>query len=287
MTRRLVIGASGLIGSALLRAAGPDAVGTFRSRARRGLRPLDAADRDALARLIAEIGAEQILFPAAEPNVEWCEAHAAEAEERNLAPLRAALASGLPVIAFSSDYVFDGAAGPYDEDARPEPLSVYGRIKLALEVEAQGSGAAVVRTTGVFGLEAEPRNFVLRLVASLRAGQPVRVPFDQVATPTYAEDLAKATICIADREPRGVWHVAGRDLVSRTELAHRAARAFGLDGRLISPVATAELGQRALRPLRGGLACRRYERSFGEHPGRPLNSALADLAASVLSATGA
>lgn len=287
MTRRLVVGASGLIGSAILRAAGPDAVGTFRSRPGPGLRRLDAADRAALARLIAETGTEEIIFPAGEPNVDWCEAHPAEAEERNLAPLRAVLSTKLPVIAFSSDYVFDGAAGPYGEDAPPAPLSVYGRIKVTLEVETLGQGGAVVRTTGVFGQELEPRNFVLRLVAMMRAGQSVLVPFDQIATPTYASDLAKGVVRIADREPRGVWHVAGGELISRDELADRVARAFGSDRRLISSVATAELGQRARRPLRGGLTCRRYERVFGQHPGRPLDSALDELAASDVAANGA
>lgn len=253
----IVVGASGLVGSALLRAL-PDATGTYRTRPLPGLVPLDARDADALRRLADAHGATTVFFPAAQPNVEWCETHPAEAEEANLAPLRAALdvarERGLALVAYSSDYVFDGARGPYAEDDARSPISVYGRIKARLEDEAIAAGALVVRTTGVFGREpAEPRNFVLRLVASLARGERVSVPDDQWSTPTYVDDLAAASRMLAQTRPRGLWHVAGADLVSRVELARRAARAFGVPEAGIVPVPSGALGQRAARPLRGGL----------------------------------
>ncbi len=269
----LIIGASGLVGSALLRATG-DAVGTYRTRQRPGLRHLDAADSGALRRLLDDVRPDLVLFPAAEPNVEWCEAHPAEAERRNLDPLRAVLAATPKVIAFSSDYVFDGHGGPYAEDSARAPLSVYGRIKLFLEEETIASGGAVIRTTGVFGVEPEARNYVQRVVETLRRHEEILAPSDQLATPTYAEDLARATLRIAARDPTGLWHVAGPELVSRDELARRTARAFGLDAGLVRGAPTSALGQRAARPLRGGLICSRYEAQFGEPPGRALDKAL-------------
>lgn len=275
--RSLVIGASGLVGQALMRTAA-DAVGTYRTRALPGLRLLDASDAEATARLVAEVAPEVILFPAAQPDVDWCERHPAEAAEANLAPLRSALRTGVRVVAFSSDYVFDGRDGPYAEDAPRAPLSVYGEIKVRLEDETLAAGGAVIRTTGVFGDEPAPgRNFVLRAVRTLAAREPLVVPADQVATPTDADDLARAAWRIAADGHGGVWHVGGPDLLSRLELGRLVALVFGLDAALVCGRATAELGQAAARPLRGGLRSTRYLAAYGAPPARSVRAALEEL----------
>lgn len=280
----LVVGASGQVGGALLRAL-PDAVGTYRTRARAGLRRLDANDAGALRALVDETRAATLFFPAAQPAVDWCEEHPIEAERQNLGPLAVALAvareRGVFVVTYSSDYVFDGAAGPYVETDAVHPISVYGRVKVRVEEMAVAAGAAVVRTTGVFGYEpAEPRNFVLRLVASLRRGDRARVPEDQLSTPTYADDLARASSLIAGARAAGVWHVAGPDLLSRLEFARRIARAFDLSADLIEGVPTSALGQPAPRPLRSGLRCETLRARFDFAP-RSVDEALADLRATV------
>jgi dTDP-4-dehydrorhamnose reductase len=252
----LVVGASGLVGSALLRALGEDAVGTYLSRPRPDLRRLDARDQDAVARVLDEVGPRMVLFPAAQPAVDWCEDHPAEAREQNVLPalatLVAASRAGAEFVFFSSDYVFDGKAGPYAEDARPAPIQVYGRHKLEVEQAVLSMGGTVVRTTTVFGDEPPPgKNFVVRLVDRLRARERVAVPSDQISTPTWVDDLARATLAICAKG--GLWHAAGPDLYTRDELARLVARVFGLDPSLIDAVPTARLGQHARRPLRGGL----------------------------------
>lgn len=278
--KALVIGASGLVGSALMRALGPDAVGTYRSRPVPGLVPLDAADREAVAHVIDGAQSDLVLFPAAEPHVDWCEQHPEEARERNLGPLRTtcAAAEGIPLVAFSSDYVFDGRAGPYHEGDERRPLSVYGCIKTELEDVVLARGGCVVRTTTVFGDEPPPgKNFVLRLVASLQRGEPILVPNDQVSTPTYADDLARAVVRIAT-QPAGIWHVVGPELMARAEFARRIAAYLGLETSLVQGVSTSVLRQPAARPLRGGLRCDRFEATFGRLPGRTLDETLRDLA---------
>jgi dTDP-4-dehydrorhamnose reductase len=217
------------------------------------------------------------------PDVEWCETHEAQARQANLAPLRAVLAaSRVPVFSFSSDYVFDGAAGPYAEDAPRRPLSVYGHIKADVEDETLAAGGTVVRTTGVFGPELPPgKNFVVRLVESLREHKPVTVPVDQIATPTYSDDLAAATYRIALRRGTGVWNVGGPDMLSRLDLARVVAEVFDLDGSVIRGVNTSELGQRAARPLTGGLRNTRYKREFGVEPVRAVADALREMRAAL------
>jgi dTDP-4-dehydrorhamnose reductase len=274
------VGASGLVGGALLRSLGASSVGTYRSRPRPGLRPLDAADPKMVAELIDAVSPELIFFPAANPNVDWCEREPEQARRENLDPLRTvlAVARGVPLVAYSSDYVFDGSAGPYAEPDDVSPISVYGRIKVELERLVLAAAGTVIRTTGVFGWEPAPaRNFVLRLASSLERGERARIPNDQIANPTYADDLAAASIEIARAAGRGVWHVAGAELVARDQFARVVAETWGLGRDLIDGVPTSALGQLAPRPLRGGLSCARYLERFGAAPGRPMREALADL----------
>jgi len=273
--RALVVGASGLVGSALLRSIGSHAVGTYRTRQRPGLLKLDASDKSAFEAVLRRVRPDVLFMPASEPNVEWCELHPDQAQELNLAPIRAALrlAGDTRVLGYSSDYVFDGRQGPYAEDAEPRPLSVYGQVKLELEQLLVAAGHTVIRTTTVFGFELDPpKNFVLRLTASLRRGDTVLVPNDQVSTPTFADDLAAASVRVAEAES-GLWHVAGPEVMARDEFANRVAEVFGLRSTLIQPVPTSELGQAAARPLRGGLLCARFLESFGP-PHRPMLDAL-------------
>ena len=81
----------------------------------------------------------------------------------------------------------------------------------------------------------------------------MQVPRDQVGTPTYAPNLARAAMALAEKEARGVFHVAGPVLVSRDEFAREAARVFSLSPELIQPVASSEFNRLAPRPLQAGL----------------------------------
>ena len=256
VTWALVVGASGLVGGALIRLLADSAVGTYHRRAQPGLRQLDAADPLAMRELIASVAPKVVFFPAASPNVEWCETHPDEARTLNVAPaligLESALLSGARFVFFSTDYVFDGRAGPYDEIATPAPLNVYGRIKLEIEQAMLAAGQTVVRTTGVFGREPPPgKNFVLSLIASLRRGQRVRVASDQLTTPTWSDDLARAAVAVAERG--GIWNAVGPDLLARDAFARLVASTFELDGSLIDSLPTSALEQRARRPLSSGL----------------------------------
>jgi dTDP-4-dehydrorhamnose reductase len=153
---------------------------------------------------------------------------------------------------FSTDYVFDGKDGPYAESSAVAPLSVYGQHKLEVERGVLDAGGTVVRTTTVFGLELPPgKNFVIRLVARLRAGEEATIPADQFATPTWSDDLARGAVAVGN-DP-GLWHVAGPDFMARDEFARVISDVFRCDASLIRPVSTDALKQAARRPMRGGL----------------------------------
>jgi len=254
------------VGGALLRALGPAAVGTFRSRPVEALRHLDVTNVEKVKQLLDELEPEVVFFPAAEPNVDWCETHPTEAHALNVLPanntLVAAREHGARFVFFSTDYVFDGEHGPYVETDPVNPLSVYARHKRDVEESVLDAGETVVRTTTVFGREIAPgKNFVLRLVARLRAGETATIPADQVSTPTWADELATAAITVAQRG--GIWHAAGPDLLPRDEFAQLVADVFGLDKGLVTAVTTFDLRQPARRPMRAGLRTDKLARETG------------------------
>jgi dTDP-4-dehydrorhamnose reductase len=283
--RALVIGASGQVGAALvdrLRVRGHSVVATHHRVAQPGTQLLDLTDTIATERLIAETEPDWVLCPAGLTHVDYCEDYpeAAMAVNRD-APAAAAQAAAkrrAGFVFFSTEYVFDGANGPYAEDDPINPLSVYGLSKLQGErhIQAENPRAAIVRTTVVYGPEPQGKNFVYQLLRRVRGGEPMHVPSDQVSTPTYNLDLAAATVELIEKEACGITHLAGPDLVDRYTFALEVCAAFGLDPNLVKPVDTETLAQRARRPLRAGLATDRA-RGLLQTPLRAPREALADM----------
>jgi dTDP-4-dehydrorhamnose reductase len=273
----LIVGASGQVGHHLALAAerrGLPWGGTFHANPRPGLEALDVRDAAAVARVVGAARPAYLMVPAAAAHVERCELEAQRTYGVNVVGtshlVNAANAVGAVVVYFSSDYVFDGHAGPYDEFAPTNPISQYGAQKLSAEhlIMQRAHEALIVRTTVVYGLEPQGKNFIYRLLAALRKGEEIAVPMDQISTPTYAPALADAVFDLLAAGVRGIINVAGRDLVTREEFARVAASAFGEDPSLVRPVLTSELGQAAPRPLRAGLRSEPAERRLGwELPG--------------------
>jgi dTDP-4-dehydrorhamnose reductase len=200
-------------------------------------------------------------------DVERCESEPDWAMNTNLhGPVALAKAAlRIPFIYFSTEYVFDGVDGPYTEEDRPSPISVYGLSKFRAEQEILGlhPRALIIRTTVVYGSDPREKNFLYSLKRLLSSGKTMRVPTDQISTPTYNLDLASATLKLVRAGETGVFHVCGSELLSRYDFALIAARIMGLDASLILGVSTAELNQKAPRPLHAGL---RIEKLRSCHP---------------------
>ena len=162
----------------------------------------------------------------------------------------------IPFVYFSTEYIFDGNDGPYAEEAVANPLSVYGRSKWEgeLAVIAACTHALILRTTVVYGQDCGQKNYVYSLMHALAAGKTIRVPQDQISTPTYNRDLAIATVALVNLGATGIYHVCGPERMDRYEFARSVAAYFLLDGSLLSGVPTSSLGQKAPRPLSAGLS---------------------------------
>lgn len=170
----------------------------------------------------------------------------------------------------STDFVFDGISGFYQENHIPNPVNYYGVTKWEGEKQLQAIAKkwSIVRTVLVYGVTQNMarQNIALWVKNSLEAQKTIHVVDDQFRTPTLAEDLAEACFTIANNEKEGIFHVAGSELVSVYEMAKKVARVFQLDESLIKPVSTISLNEKVKRPLRTGFSIEKARREIGFQP---------------------
>jgi len=257
----LVTGAGGQLGTALL-AAFPEARGLTR------------ADWDVTELPPPELGAvELVLHAAAWTDVDGAEADPQGAAAVNVGGTQHVAELGAPVVAFSTDYVFDGSKrSPYVESDAPNPQSAYGRTKLHGEAAA-GEDAWIVRTSWLFG--STGRNFVKTMLALGAARDEVAVVDDQRGCPTYVGHLAASVRELLEL-PRGVWHVAADGDCTWAEFAEAIFEEANLDCR-VRRIVAAELNRPAARPAYSVLRSERPEAPRLPHWREGLRACLAQL----------
>ena len=192
--------------------------------------------------------------------VDECELHPDQCWQANVSGTEYLLAAAKTVNAYflyvSTDFVFDGENGPYEENDLPNPISHYGRSKLEAESLVLNSGlkASIVRTVLVYGVAHDPSrsNIVLWVKSSLEQHKPIQVVNDQWRTPTLAEDLAFGCWLVARDRHQGIFHLSGEEMVSPYSLAIKVADCFQLDRSLISAVDASTFTQPGKRPPRTG-----------------------------------
>ncbi len=226
---------------------------------------LDIRDAEAVRAAVHAFAPDVLVHTAAYTDVDGAEADPETAEAINVAGTRnlvsAVRGTHTTLVYFSSDYVFDGAKGsPYVESDATNPLSVYGRTKLAGEDEVLSwVHGIVVRTSWLFSDTG--RNFVKTILTAGRAkaaaGEPLTVVDDQVGSPTYAGHLAAAVDeALKQGVAPGLYHMAGGGYCSWCELAREIVQLAGIDVEVL-PTTTAELGRPAPRPAFSALASER------------------------------
>jgi dTDP-4-dehydrorhamnose reductase len=273
--KALIIGASGLIGSHLIQtcqARGWDAIGTYHNFAQPTLSFLELTNVEAVRSLIQTSQPDVIFLPAYLSNVDYCELHPEQTYQINVVgSLNVAIAArevAAKLVFYSSDYVFNGEQGPYTETDAPDPICIYGQQKLEIEqkISHLWDDFLILRVTVVYGWEAQGKNFVNRLVKSLKSDLTVKVPQDQIGSPTLVNDIAEASCRLVETNAKGVFHVAGTDCIDRYQFALEVAKKFNLPAEQIIPVITSELGQAARRPLKAGMKCDRLKQALEWQP---------------------
>ncbi len=224
----------------------------------------DLGDGRSVEAALRDFRAEAVLHAGAMTDVDACERDPEQAWRVNTGGseqvARACRALGARLVAVSTDYVFDGEAGPYGEDDLPNPRGAYARTKRVGEEAALilAPDCAVARVAVVYsGRPGAKSTFATQIVEKLSRGEPVRAFLDQLVSPTLARNGAEMTLeLLLETDHRGVLHTSGATVLDRVDFAHRVARRFGLAGEII-PVRTADVKLAAPRPLRGGLKVER------------------------------
>lgn len=194
---------------------------------------------------------------------------------------QACTSTGAHLLHLSTDFVFDGTAGPYREGDAPNPLSAYGRAKLEAErlVQRLATPWTIARLQMVigYGQNLSRSNLVLWVIDALKQQRPIRVAEDQWRMPTLAEDVADGVIAALLLRRTGLYHLSGPEMTSVSDFAWRIARHFELDEKLITPVPTADLAEKARRPPRTGFLLLKAQTELNYRP-HSLDDALARIA---------
>lgn len=283
MTRILITGSNGLLGQKLINhyqgtenvsliatARGPQRIpaGNFHYL------EMDITSFEEVDNVIKKEQPDIIINTAAMTHVDQCELDPDACWKLNVTAVEHLVAAAKKtnsfIIHLSTDFIFDGTAGPYKEEDQPAPQSVYAESKLASEkvLEQSGLDYAVVRTMLVYGIvpDMSRSNIILWVKKNLEEGKAIKVVNDQWRTPTLAEDLATGCALIADKKVTGVFNISGKDLLTPYDMAIATADFFKLDKSLIEEVDGSIFTQPAKRPARTGFILDKARSILGYEP---------------------
>ncbi len=242
---------------------------------------LDITDNAKTMAFIKEIAPDMVINCAAYTNVDGCETEVLLAYRVNATgPKNLAIAcneGNIPLVHISTDYVFDGKKGtPYEEDDVTNPLSVYGKSKLAGEqnVKNHCSRHYIIRTQWLYGKNGP--NFVKTMLKMFKEKKSLRVVNDQFGQPTYVKDLCRAIVDLIEQPDYGTYHVTNQGIISWFDFANDILELSGLVGVTIAPCTTEQFPRPATRPayaplenfhmqLIGKRATRHYKEALKEY----------------------
>ena len=221
---------------------------------------MDILNNGLVKQVIEKYQPDAIIHTAAMTNVDTGEADKELCHQLNVDATQNLISlcekNNIRFIHLSTDFIFDGADGPYKEEDAPNPLSYYGETKLLAELAVKESTAnwAILRTILVYGItnDMSRSNIVLWAKGALEKGQAINVVYDQWRMPTLAEDLAEACLLAVEKNAQGIYHVSGKDYMSIAGLVRKVADYWSLDKSIISEISSESLNQSAKRPIKTG-----------------------------------
>lgn len=256
--KAMIVGATGLLGKALMREWGGDEVVGL------GSKDVDIRDAGKVWEVVNKVRPECIVLAAAYTDVDGCESHCGLAFAVNRdGPVHVAEAAkriGARLLFLSSDYVFDGKnTSPYDTGDARNPQSVYGRSKAEAEVRLLEvlPESCIARTSWLFGTGGKCfPDTILKLAASRPA---LDVVDDQRGCPTYSVDLSRAIIGLCRNQASGIVHVTNSGNCSWFEFAREIVKSAGL-GTDVRPISSQQMARPAPRPAYSVLSPKSLQR---------------------------
>ena len=235
---------------------------------------MDILDPQNVKEVVGRYKPDAIIHTAAMTNVDTCEDQKELAYQLNVESVKTLISvceeHDIQLVHLSTDFIFDGAKGPYDEEADPNPLSYYGQTKVEAEniIKVSNCRWAILRTILVYGIVSDMSrsNIVLWAKGALEKGSPINVVNDQWRMPTLAEDLADCCLLAVEKNAQGVYNASGKDMMSISELVARVADYWKLDKSMINEISAETLNQTAKRPVRTGFVLDKTIRDLGYNP---------------------
>jgi len=187
------------------------------------------------------------IHTASETNVDKCETEKEHAWKTNAEGTRniakACQKVNAKLVYISTDYVFDGEKGLYNEEDKPNPVNYYGVTKLEGEKQVieHCKNYAILRTSVLYGWHPWKQNFVTWIINALKQNKELTVVEDHYNTPTLADNLAEIALEAVQKDLRGLYHASGNQRISRYEFAKQTAKIFNLDQNLIKPIKMSQL----------------------------------------------
>ena len=236
---------------------------------------LDITELDEITKCVKEFKPTHIINTAAITNVDYCEDNIELCDKVNIEAVKFLFETSklynIHFIQLSTDFVFDGKNGPYSETDVPNPLSIYAKSKDKSEqllINNDYKNWSIIRTIIVYG-EGENlsrSNIVLWAKSALAENKPLTIVDDQFRSPTWADDLAWACIQTAKLGAKGIFHISGPKVYSVYDLVCEIADFYGNDKRLIIPIKSITLNQKAARPPKTGFVLTKAKNILGYSP---------------------
>jgi dTDP-4-dehydrorhamnose reductase len=245
-----------------------------------GFPALDIQNPSAVTDFLDHRRPDHVILTAALTHVDRCETEPGLAEAINVKGTeqvaKACRAIGAGLTFFSTDYIFDGQTGPYQETDTPNPLSVYGRTKLEGEKIVAGllEDYRIVRTMVVFSYLPGSLNIFMQIKERLEKNLPIAAPSDQMINPTHALNLAQATAELIENKQTGIFNIAGTTRLLRDAFTRQVVSSFGGNPDAVTSITTADLKQKARRPLNSGLKTDKAQQVLKHYPLWDLDYAL-------------
>ena len=234
---------------------------------------LDITAKEDVKRIVAFYQPNVIVNCAAFTNVDLCETERELSWRINVDGVKnliiACRKENCRLIHISTDYIFDGKNGPYTEESTPNPISFYGRSKLAAEnaITTSTINYVILRTMVLFGVgEKIKNNFALWMINELKNNKPIKIVDDMIGNSTMVDDLAYAVLKSIEKNLKGIYNIAGPDIISRYDFAMILCDVFKFDKKFITRIKTKDLQQAAARPLNSGLIIYKAQTEMGLKP---------------------
>lgn len=252
----LITGASGLLGKKMTTSISNEhtVIGTGLNNIKENMVSMDLHDFEQIKQVFDDVSPDVVIHTAALTNVNYCEQNPREAKlvnsDATLFLAKLCKANQTKMVYISTDYVFDGATGPYYENSTPYPVQIYGFTKYLGEAVLNASDNNIVARIGIlhgYNDELDKETFTRGIINGEQASDKIALDDHRIKYPTLIDDVSGCIKQLVHNDAKGIFHLAGPDGVTRFQWAKEIAEVFSLDPTRFIP--DKEMDQRNLSKL--------------------------------------